>query len=279
MKESLDNETDPSKKKKMEKMISDMEAASDLSFVHERFEKFGEKEVESIKTAYFDRIRGSYIIDKYNSKMKSFGFDAKLYTYFFNLEENFLPEEYHPFNNLFLFIYMRMVAYADKSNKRDVMFIQSLTSTMANLIYHKFNSSELEQGFIDIIKLVDDHFMKYKEYFEKNNETYEKHPARIHAAQVRETHRKELLCRKMFELGITGYDMDWTADQLQEYLNQETDHMIDDQLNTFKQKKEEPTDEAETEEAETVALDDIKAIDADGNVNPEKMVLINSTEE
>ena len=119
--------------------------------------KLGKKEIDSIKVAYFDKSKGSYIIDKYKAKIKHFGFEEKLFHYFFNIEENFLEEEYHVYNNLFLFIYMRMVAYSDPYDKTEKMYIQSLTSNLANLIYHRFDSTENEKNFLEIIKRVLNH--------------------------------------------------------------------------------------------------------------------------
>ena len=117
MKEMSEKETDENKKKEMMKKISIMESSYSLSFLFDRIDKYGKKEIESIKNAFFDKARGSYIIKRYKDKIKLFGFNQKTYRYFFNIEENFLPESYHVFNNLFLFIYMRTVAYYDPYNK------------------------------------------------------------------------------------------------------------------------------------------------------------------
>lgn len=229
MKEAAEKESNEVEKKKIMKMISAMEASYDLSFLFTRFEKLGKKEISSIKEAYFDKNKGSYIIDKYKTKIKNFGFEPKLYHYFFNIEENFLEEEYHIYNNLFLFIYMRMVAYNDPYDKTEKMYIQSLTSNLANLIYHRFDSTENEKNFLEIIKKVLNHFEEYRDYFKEYNTTQPTHPARIEAMRKHETKRKEMLIEKMTQLKITGFDEEASANELQEYLNTAIEEMVKSQ--------------------------------------------------
>lgn len=229
MKKEVEKESDEKLKKQMEKKIADMEAAYSLSFLFTRIEKFGKKEIENIKDAFFDKAKGSYIIDKYRSKIESFGFKDKLYRYFFNIEETFLPEEYHVYNNLYLFIYMRMVAYADANNKTEKLFVQSLTSTMANLVYHRFEEKINEDEFITIVERLLDNFAEYKDFFEKYNAMHPNHPKRIEATKKREKERREFLMTKMDQMGITGYPEDACADDLQNYLNDSIEKMLQEQ--------------------------------------------------
>ena len=176
MKKEAELETDPIKKKETIEKIEIMESAKSLSFISERFMKLGKAEIRAVKEAFFDDKKGSYIINKYENKIHNFGFDPKQYKHFFNLEENFLPDSYYPFNNLFLFVYMRFAAYADFNKKSDRMFVQSITEAIANLIYHKNVNNEEEAYLISIIKKVDDLFIEYKDYFNENNTTNPNHP-------------------------------------------------------------------------------------------------------
>lgn len=227
MKNSLaDYNEDDVKKAKMKRMIDSMEASMSLSFLFTRLNTLKEKEVKSIKDAFFDEKRGKYIMSKYTEKIGKFGFDPKLYRYFFNIEENFLDEKYHVFNNLFLFIYMRFVAYSNPYDKTDKLFVQSLTGSMANLIYHKFVSTENEIIFIDTVKKLLDYFEEYRDYFDKNNTTHPNHEIRKKADIKHEENRKSMLIDKMNSLNITGYDATKSANELQEYLNNSLDEMI-----------------------------------------------------
>ena len=102
MKKALELESDPYQIKKIKEMIDAMEASMNFTFLQERFEKYGKKEIDNIMQGYFDDKRGSYIITRYKEKIRRFGFNPEVYKYFFNIEENFLAKKYSPFNNLFI---------------------------------------------------------------------------------------------------------------------------------------------------------------------------------
>ena len=161
--------------------------------------------------------------------MPKFGFDVNLYKYFFNLEENFLAKKYHAFNNLFLFCYMRYVAYADPYDKKDKLFVQSITSALANMIYHKFNSTTEEQRFIHTIEKLEDYFMDKYDYFMENNTTRPGHPVREIASAKYEADQKARLMAKMDELGITGYNDSMSAKEMHEFFNNKMDEMLEEQ--------------------------------------------------
>ena len=159
MKKEVEKESDEKLKKQMEKKIADMEAAYSLSFLFTRIEKFGKKEIENIKDAFFDKAKGSYIIDKYRSKIESFGFKDKLYRYFFNIEETFLPEEYHDRNNLFVFIIMKYISKLsivkglDKNN--DIVFASQITTNLFLLFKNKLKDEDKELLLTNIKRVLD----------------------------------------------------------------------------------------------------------------------------
>ena len=240
LKDAVEKTDDEVKKASMIRMIHTMEDAYSFAFLFERFNTFGDKEIKSIVGSFFDTRKGALVVNRFKSKIKKFGFDSMLYRYFFNLEENFLDEQYHVFNNLFLFIYMRFVSHADPYNKKDVMFVQSVTSALANLVYHKFNSIESEDKFKEIILRVVDKFMEYHDKFEKDNTTHPNHPTRIEIDNKKQKERRESLIAKMNELNITGYDENASADELQEYLNNSLDSMINSQIEANKEDEDQP---------------------------------------
>ena len=257
MKKALELETNEVERNKIQKMINTIESTLNFSFVKTRFEEFGDRELESIKHGFFTEQKGSYVIEKYKAKISKFGYNPDIYKYFFNIEENFLPKRYSQFNNLFLFIYMRQVAYADPYDKNEKMTVQALTGALANLIYHKFDSLESEQFFIQIITEVLDLFMNnedfdYVEYFKENNMTYEDHPARKQAEAAHEKHRKESLLRMLTNMKVdsNSFNADMTADELQEIYNQESELMIKNQvkLNTDEELTIEDSEEVEIED-------------------------------
>ena len=83
-------------------------------------------------------------MEKFRIRIKRLGYDENTYKMFFNIEEMFLPEEYYPMNNMFLFVAMRFISYADTNNKNDAMFCSSLLIKMYNLVYHRFSTPEEE---------------------------------------------------------------------------------------------------------------------------------------
>lgn len=230
LREAVEKETDENKKRTMQRELDTIEAANTLSFIFRRFENIGEKEIHNIKKAFFDDSIGRSIVKRYKAKITKFGFDEKLYSYFLNLEENFLGEEYYCFNNLFLFIFMRMLIHFDPYNKSDKLYVQALISSMSNLVYHRFDDYVNEEGFINIIKRVDNYFECYREYFLENNTTSPIHPTRIKADADYAIRRKEAIITKMDELKITGYDPDASADDLQKYMNDSLEEMIKKQM-------------------------------------------------
>lgn len=252
MKKALELETNEIEKNKIQKMINTIESTLNFSFVKERFNRLGHKELENIVEGYFSMNKGSYIIDRFKSKISKFGYNVDIYKYFFNIEENFLPKKYSPFNNLFLFIYMRHVAYADPYNKDDKMMVQALTGAFANLIYHKFESLESEQFFIQVITEVLDMFINdfdYTDYFKENNTTYEEHPVRKEVEANHEKRRKEALINMLKNMNISTFDESMSADELQEIYNRETEIMIKNQIG------DEKYEELTIEEADEVDMD------------------------
>ena len=263
LKETLTKTEDGPQKKRMEKMIADIEASYDLSFMFNRFKELGDAEVTSIIEAFFNNSKGKYVMNRFNSKIKAFGFTHTIFNRFLNLEEMFLPEEYHPYNNLFLFTYIRMVAYADPYNKTDKMWVQALTSNISNLVYHRFENDRRERIFIDLIKQVDDYFSGYETKFIEENETWPGHASRQFHDNDITAKRKKVLTDKLDELGITDYDADWDADTLQKYFEDELNKMIDDQKDDFPSEitEEDIEDDVDDDEESTSELPIIPVVE------------------
>lgn len=216
-------------KKDLQKKIYILEQCLSLEFVTERLHDLGKKELESINEGFFKFNRGTYVIDRFKKKIEKIGFNESLYYNYFNLEETFLPEKYHPFNNLFLFIYMRMVAYADVYDVKDVKWMKCLTGNFSRLFYHKFEKPEEESHFIEIIMKTLDFFADYKDLYENNNTTNPKHPARIEAERQRDAKQREVLIKKLEEYHITEYDPNDTIENLKKTLMENIDNMVEDQ--------------------------------------------------
>lgn len=236
LKEQAEKETDEIEKKKINNLISIMEQSLNFSFLFKRFDMYGDKEIDSIADGFFSPKRGSYHIEKYLGKIKKFGYNPDIYKSFFNIEENFLDEKYHVFNNLFLYIYLKMVAYSDPYSKKDGMFVRSLTAAMANLIYHKFENTESENEFKLVIMSVLDKFMGKYDEFKENNKTYKENPTRLKAEEDWNKHREKVLKEKLDMYGIK-YTDETPLKELQEMYTKHVESLQEEQIEKYNASK------------------------------------------
>ena len=220
LQKQLDEETDPVKKIQIQKMLDTVRKTEDLSFLTDRIVKLGDNEVRNIINTFFNAKRSSLIMEKFRIRIKRLGYDENTYKMFFNIEEMFLPEEYYPMNNMFLFVAMRFISYADTNNKNDALFCSSLLIKMYNLVYHRFSTPEEEKDFINQIKAVDDYFVPHIATLEEKNVTSPNHPARQEARAENEAKLRESLCNAIHDHGkeLTDEVIKMSIKELKEYL-------------------------------------------------------------
>ena len=220
LQKKLDEETDPVEKAKIQKMLDTVRKTEDLSFLTDRIVKLGDNEVRNIINTFFNAKRSSLIMEKFRIRIKRLGYDENTYKMFFNIEEMFLPEEYYPMNNMFLFVAMRFISYADTNNKNDALFCSSLLIKMYNLVYHRFSTPEEEKEFINQIKAVDDYFVPHIATLEEKNVTSPNHPARQEARAENEAKLRESLCNAIHDHGkeLTDEVVKMSIKELKEYL-------------------------------------------------------------
>ena len=229
MKEAYEKSTDESDKRKMKKMIDDIQSALDYAFVYERINKYGQTEIDNIIDGFFNDRHGLYIMDRFKSKIKAFGYKDEIIKHFFNIEENFLDESYHEFNNLFLYIYIRMVAYSDPYNTTDKLFVTSLTTGISNLIYHRFETTDTEDLFKVIICKLLDNFKSKSEYFKENNTSYKNNDIRKQREQDNEEQRKDVIIKALHKMKIDDFDESLPSSELRDIFQQNIDKMITEQ--------------------------------------------------
>ena len=238
LKYALTIETNEAEKKRLTELINNLENVLNFSFLKERFDELGVKELESIKEGFFNGNKGAYVIKKYTDKITKFGYQVDIYKKFFNIEENFLDKKYSPFNNLFLYIAMRTIAYADPYTKKDKLIVSSLISALSNLIYHRFSETEDEGIFKGVITSILDLFMDDVEYFKENNTSYENHPVRIEGDAKREAERRESLTRILNNLKIE-YDENASIEDLEKAMEKGREELVNKQLAEEKAAKRE----------------------------------------
>ena len=232
MNETLEDEIE---KRKNANKIKIIEKSYNYKFILDRLEQYGEKEVERLISIYFDRKTGSYMIDRYENKINRLGFSPDVYKNFFSIEENFLDEEYHPFNNLFLCVYMEWVSHVDVDRNDESLYAKSITGAIANLIYHKFVTDEKEKDFIELIKSVDDYFKSHIDYFIENNESYKNNPRRIEVEKEARLNSLMIFKDKYKQLGIEDkFDENKSIDEIRTIYNAELNAIIESQITSSK---------------------------------------------
>ena len=225
--EKMDPVKDAKMIRDLRQKVEFMESTITLDFITERI-KHVEKEKSTIMRQFFSESEGSYSLNRCKSRSPKFGFDADWYKFFFNLEENFLPEEYHAFNNLFLFNVMRFIGYQDPYNAKDRGMVQAIVSSLTGLVYHKFADTEMENVIISLIKDYDSYFEDQREKFMKDNTTRPNHPVRLEQSKKADADRRNELFAAMvkFDFEIPENAADISTHDLQEYFNNKMEEMV-----------------------------------------------------
>lgn len=225
--EKMDPVKDAKMIRDLRQKVEFMESTITLDFITERI-KHVEKEKSTIMRQFFSESEGSYSLNRCKSRSPKFGFDADWYKFFFNLEENFLPEEYHAFNNLFLFNVMRFIGYQDPYNAKDRGMVQAIVSSLTGLVYHKFADTEMENVIISLIKDYDSYFEDQREKFMKDNTTRPNHPVRLEQSKKADVDRRNELFAAMvkFNFEIPENAAEISTRDLQEYFNNKMEEMV-----------------------------------------------------
>ena len=211
------NEVDGYEKIKIMQLIEGMEKSENITFLYNQINKKGEKEINNIHDIYFNNNRSSLVMSKFKSKIVRFGYSENIYRGFFNLEENFLPEKYHKYNNLFLFHIMRTISFFDPDSKVDGLYTSAIFLKLHNLNYHSFRNQDDENEFLDFIMKFEDQFDKFDDFEEKNS-SYKNHPARMESEKRLEEQRKILIINQLNKLGVKP-DLELSSKELREMLD------------------------------------------------------------
>ena len=196
---------DDPKKKDILKKLDIMSKLNSMYFLYERIESYGQKEIDSIMKSFFDTSASNLVMNKFKSTCKKIGVNHQIIQYFFNFEDRYLPAEYAPFNNFFLFVCVRFIAYSDVSNEDEKFYVNKIFGTLTRFIDHNLYGDE-ESMLIDLIKKIDGYFNPYIDKFKEKNTTYREHPVRVaHMEQVEELRRQKLL-KKLRLAGVEVVD-------------------------------------------------------------------------
>ena len=192
----LAREKNPMKARKLTKAIYIAENRYTLAFMFERLNNPAthEKEKRALVESFFSDSRSNYTLHKFGDKCKQFGFSRDLYKYLLDLEERYLEEKYHVFNNFFLFSAIRFIGHCvdDEINEA-----KEIVQCMLNLVYSRFYSEDVKETFLNAIRAFLDNFEDDREAFNEKNILHPGHPYRIAREKVREANLREKLYSDM----------------------------------------------------------------------------------
>lgn len=181
LKELATNEPNEIIRKKHISRLTALENSKSLNFLRDRFDKYGEKEVKRLIDIFFDRNRSDILLKRYEKNIEKMHISNKFHITFYNMEEIFLPEEFHPLNNFFLFTVMNFVAYADMNNDVDRLYVSSVFHKLNLLMDGRMNETE-KRLLLKLVKDIDSRLL-YDEsiinLFIEKNIMYKNHPYRI----------------------------------------------------------------------------------------------------
>ena len=184
-KSMLERETNPTKAARIRKTIYVVENRFTLDFMFERLNnpKTHDKEKSAIIESFFDNNRSNYMMTKFSDKCQQFGLTKNLYTYLLDIEERYLDEKYHVYNNFFLFTALRFISHCGESEINEA---KEVIQCMLNLVYNKFYSEDVKEIFLGTIRKFLDQFEDVRDVFDEKNILHPNHPYRIEKQKMRE---------------------------------------------------------------------------------------------
>ena len=127
---------------------------------------------------------------------------------------------------------MRFIGNSDPYTKRDKLYVSSLITNAANLVYQKFVSEEAKGHYLDVIRNFLDHFEKYHDLFDKENALHPNHPKRIARKEKQDNSLKEMIYANLED---SGYEV---TDEVKAMDIQELRVLYDGVLEDLEKKKE-----------------------------------------
>lgn len=188
-KKELETMEPGSEKRRLEREIYVMENRFTLAFMFERLHTV-KKEKRNLIDTFFNPARSRYVMDRFVEKSSRFGITSNVYAYLFNIEQTFLEEKYHVFNNFFLFAAMRYISHADESQTSEV---KEIIHALLHLTTNRFYSEEPKNILLNSIREFLDEFMDPAiiARFDRDNTTHPGHPVRIEMDKRREEEYKK----------------------------------------------------------------------------------------
>ena len=164
---------------------------------------------------------------------------------------------------------MKYVGYSDPYNDTDGMYVRSITGSLANLIYHRFETTEAEKNFIDFLSAFLDRFVDggYTERFILDNITYKGNNENIMALRAVEDQKIDYL-RKKLDYYHIEYSDDMSLDELTDLFNEEYNKLEEAKILESTEESDEYVDKIDKDlnvEKINNAIDNIKNSQSEGD--------------
>lgn len=116
LREVMNKEEDPEKKKKLSDSIDLYYNRKYLDFLAD---KLDDKELDRLIKAFSDEQKITYWLNRSQDKLKQLKISTKIILEISQFEKRFLPEKYHGQNNILLLYFMQTIVYCSCSDKND----------------------------------------------------------------------------------------------------------------------------------------------------------------
>ena len=178
LRKKLEETEDSKEKLRITKRLEAYDKSKTMNYLLDRINEFKDKEIKSIIDSFTTKSRFLDITRRFATKIVKLGYKDDITSKLADIEYTFCGKDFYKYNNLFLFINMRMIVHTDVNDVIEVSFARTSISNMFKLIYHKFSSKEDEDKMIEFIKSIDLIFENYSDLLIEKNITSPDHPER-----------------------------------------------------------------------------------------------------
>lgn len=168
LKTTIENETDPEKKEKMQKSLDEYYMHKTLGFLAD---PLSDAEINKFITAWKDEEKITYLINRTRDKLKILKLSDRSILEISQFEKRFLPEKYHEINNMLLLYFLNITAYCNPDNKKDEnrLKVYDMIIILDKFVRNKCTEEYKNQILENIIKF-EDQFLGKVESDDKKNE-------------------------------------------------------------------------------------------------------------
>ena len=178
LRKKLEETEDSKEKLRITKRLEAYDKSKTMNYLLDRINEFKDREIKSIIDSFTVKSRFLDITRRFTTKIVKLGYKDDIISKLADIEYTFCGKDFYKYNNLFLFINMRMIVHTDVNDVIEVSFARTSISNMFKLIYHKFSSKEDEDKMIEFIKSIDLIFENYSDLLIDKNVTSPDHPER-----------------------------------------------------------------------------------------------------